>query len=400
MARSFCVIIPAFNEHHWIPHTIHSLQTAWESFLQRHAASKLYVVVVVNQPTDLDDPEVTQNNRATVSYLKSLDSPFVLSVVDKTDGLKHGVGEARALGASYAIKHEGLGPQDLLLSLDADTTVEKDYFNKLYQIDISSFSGFTLGFKHLLNSQVAYDGITIYELYLRYMKWGLSYAGSMFDFYTIGSCLGTNVHSYILSGGFAKRPATEDFHFLNKLRKFGPIAYYPDIEVSPSSRKSSRVFLGTGHFLSTYRQGENLSLVVPTLETFDALKQILDSFRNYFNNKHSHQDVLKSTSSTQFFLGHPILERVERLRMNSATAESFRKKLPSVLDGLQILRLLKYLSPSTTDVDGFLFACRRFLGLQDTQPHGLLLRFRERDLAWSKGLPAWWPWQRKSDAPA
>lgn len=60
--------------------------------------------------------------------------------------------------------------------------------------------------------------------------------------------------NYTKIGGMTPRSATEDFHFLNKLRRQGPIQYNTSTTVKPSSRQSERVTLGTGYFLTKSKQ--------------------------------------------------------------------------------------------------------------------------------------------------
>lgn len=373
------VVIPAFNESKWICHTIESLGKSMKTAGLQMA---VHVVVVVNNPLNFGE---TGDNVATLQELKKYIPCLPLAVLDHTPGLAHGVGEARNLGMLHAMKCFELGPEDLLLSLDADTLVAEDYFSHLSTMDTKNISAFTLGFEHDLGGDAF--GIALYECYLRYMKWNLTKCGSPFDFYTIGSSLGTTVKNYRLSGGFMKRPATEDYHLLNKLRKLGEVAYWPHIKVFPSARESSRVFLGTGHFLSHFdRNQQSFPLVMPDEKAFTVLKNILSSMRDMYENEQALSGYLAPyTAVSSHFEKHRIVSRLADLRKNSLTKASFLKKIPQVFDGLQTLRVLKILQGSTdVDVPSSLWRISRFLRLEgEPDPVSLLREFRRKDSEWS-----------------
>lgn len=189
-----------------------------------------------------------------------------------------------------------------------------------------------------------------------------------------------------------KRPATEDYHFLNKLRKYGPIDYWPEIKVFPSSRRSNRVFLGTGHFLSTYRQqpqGE-LPLFVPSPASFQFLSLTLRSVDDYFQNESSLKEHLENNPVIySFFVEHKVLTRLESLAKHSSDRKSFAKKALQVLDGLQTLRLLKAIDSHRATTSCLLAWVNDLLRTDEKidDPVALLSAFRHKDLEWSRCCP-------------
>lgn len=337
------------------------------------------VIVIVNQPQQICQSP-TENNLDTLNYLKQLTLPFLLIALDHTDGLKNGVGEARFKGADYAIESFDLSEQDLVVSLDADCTVHKDYFSALFKLYALPYAGFTLGFEHR-----SYDGILpkpmiIYELYLRYMKWGLSKARSPFDYYTIGSCLGTSVYYYKLSGGFPKKTGTEDFHFLNKLRKLGPIQHVPKTLVYPSSRISNRVHLGTGYFLGQYHNDQDLGITIPSCSDFGILGQVLKKLDDYYDHPSEVERWLRLHFEV-FFFKSQVFSKISTVAQHSKTRESYQKKLLQVFDGFQTLRLLKYLAmKNSRSLESLIKEVGHALETNICEPSSLLHKFKQRDL--------------------
>ncbi|MEZ4846198.1 MAG: hypothetical protein R2877_04395 [Bdellovibrionota bacterium] len=57
-------------------------------------------------------------------------------------------GVARKIGMSYAITKYLKRPDDLIVSLDADCTVDLNYIATLYQMDLKD-AAFTFYFEHL-----------------------------------------------------------------------------------------------------------------------------------------------------------------------------------------------------------------------------------------------------------
>lgn len=216
-----------------------------------------------------------KDNRLLIKNINDLKSMFSypIDVLDYTEpGLANGVGEARKIGMNYAISKYLKQPNDLIVSLDADCEVDLNYVSTLFQYDLKG-SAFTLFFQHSLNS----EAIVYYELYLRYLRWVHVLADSPFSHYSVGSCLGTNVKNYSKCGGMPPKSATEDFHFLNKLRKQGKIEYCTTTSVTPSSRLSERVTLGTGYFLSKSKPNFDHAfskLVIPHPDDVEKLKKI------------------------------------------------------------------------------------------------------------------------------
>ena len=164
------VVIPALAEYPAILETLHSLSRNAPEALRR----TLVVCVVNNRARPHSPEEEIGNHGKTMALLEGLrrgetvegndpvqqrridgilNSPMRLAYVDaSSDGLafpeKAGVGTARKIGMdlALAVMEPDMNGRSLLLSLDADTRVEPDYFqNKLAKIrGIGSVAGTTV----------------------------------------------------------------------------------------------------------------------------------------------------------------------------------------------------------------------------------------------------------------
>ncbi len=94
--------------------------------------------------------------------------------------------------------------------------------------------------------RVRQAAICRYEIFLRYWVLGLQFAQSPYAFHSIGSTIVTTDEGYLAVRGMNRREAGEDFYFLNKLAKAGPLRRIRETRVYPSGRLSARVPFGTG----------------------------------------------------------------------------------------------------------------------------------------------------------
>lgn len=293
-------------------------------------------MLVINQKNTTPTP----NNLETLQWLEQNKSnfPFEIEVLDHTQGLKNGVGEARHLGCLRALT-KLKSPEDLLVSLDADTCVEEPYIEKLSNKNLNG-AGFVLNFEHRPQN----PEIKRYETYLKTMAQKLHQAGSPFGFVTLGSALGTSKKYYELSGGFPKKDATEDFHFLNKLRKYGEIESWMDITVHPSSRTETRVYLGTGFFMKNAQESLEQAthkLLQPMDSDFERLQNLLNQIRNFYETNELNVTAFPTSIST--WLTQDIQPKLQKGKNNSRSNESYQKKLPQLFDAMDTWRLLKSL---------------------------------------------------------
>jgi len=334
-------VIPVYREQLYIEKTLRSIAKSID-FASDTLPSPI-IILVVNNPQNISQKHRLENQQH-IRYLQDAKSMLGMdyTVLDETaPGLQYGVGQARKIGMEYATAKFKLKALDRLVCLDADTTVSLNYVTALYSSEVSS-DGFVLCFEH----PVHHEPMILYELYLRYLSNGLKLANSPFDFIAIGSAMGCTVRGYQKAGGMPSKSATEDFHFLNKLRKIGPIEMIPHSKVFPSDRLESKTSLGTGTFLK--KSKANLSqafqaLMIPAPKDFLRLKHALQGI-SFFYNKDSLLSIFESIqdlTTFQHLHERGLTEKIFKIKATTTSEKTYQHRLMEVIDGLETMRLLR-----------------------------------------------------------
>ncbi len=302
---SRAVVIPALAERDSLFTTLADLARQPHQEL----SETLVLVVVNNRRPPLEDPEAVRNNRETLEILESLirggkpgpggavpgkaaegpvpsaadpaegdaslrlaeslevirRSPLRLACLDASSpGCeipdKDGVGLARKLGLDRALalldpdRAEG----GALVCLDADTRVDGCYLSAVGGFfDREEAPAAVIDFTHQeAGDPVLRRAILRYEIFLRAYVLGLRWAGSPYAFHTVGSTIACTGAAYAAVRGMSRRRAGEDFYFLNKLAKTGPVGRIGGTTVRPSPRPSLRVPFGTGRRMALVLSGE------------------------------------------------------------------------------------------------------------------------------------------------
>jgi glycosyltransferase involved in cell wall biosynthesis len=256
---AIAVVMPVYAEAEFIEPVLASLKTAREDIL---------ILAVVNHPPDVSTDEL-ENNRRVLSKLQQYNIAYI-----DAGPLNHGVGEARKLGMDSVLPH--LTPDGIICCLDGDSPVEKNYFAAIEQAFAvnPNCAGGVVAFRHSAsNDPQINQAIIDYELWLRYYVYALKAAGSPYAFFMIGSTIITRATAYVKAGGMRKRPAAEDFYFLQALSKVGPIISINTTTVYPSPRPSPRVPFGTGRKVGEVLAGSEITLYNPAI--FTHLKALL-----------------------------------------------------------------------------------------------------------------------------
>ena len=118
-----------------------------------------------------------------------------------------------------------------------------------------------INFKHQKNIDPMIEkSIKEYEQFLLQTAQDLKNTGSPYGYVSLGSCMTCTASGYIAVGGMNKMKATEDFYFLQELTKhFESMNIIDNQLVYPSSRISSRVYLGTGYRMGKIAEGSNIN---------------------------------------------------------------------------------------------------------------------------------------------
>ncbi len=291
-----------------------------------------------------------------------------LEMPDKSGG----VGFARKIGLDLALTlfdYESTG-MPLLLSLDADTLVARNYVGAVRQYFkkekvLTAVVNYAHGEASDRGEQAA---ICCYEIFLRYYVLGLLFAKSSYAFHSIGSTMVCTAEVYAAVRGMNKRKAGEDFYFLNKLAKLGPVGTVMTTSVHPASRQSDRVPFGTGKRISRFITGDHNEYMVYDPSIFLVVKDWLAVLASW-------DDTNERTPLSQAKSIHPCLEKYlgelrfdeiwRRLKTNSGSAATLRKHLLCWFDGFRTLKLINYLSRTVMPPVDMFDAVERMVSIMD-----------------------------------
>ncbi len=285
------VIIPVYNENDHIALTLSSIKRAMKRSLE-----PVKTVLVINEPPTAP-ASARSANQLLLESLRNNDGKydgglavgcelFFIDLTDKEIPQKFcNVGNARKAGFDGVIAaSDGKVTDDdlLLFSLDADTLISGDYFEKafIWAKDQPAAAGAVFHFEHRFESGVpAVDQAAMqYEIYLRDYAWKLKTTTTPYAFWTIGSAFFARMSSYIACGGMRRNPAGEDFYFLQALSKVGSVGVVPETCVYPSGRVSDRVPFGTGPAIQQTLDGKAIKLYNP--KCFEILKDFFSNVDN------------------------------------------------------------------------------------------------------------------------
>jgi hypothetical protein len=275
---------------------------------------------------------------------------FPLTVIDcssKNKGWtkrKNGVGHARKTLFDYIMKHAVA--KDVLISLDADTTFESDYFSNIRNMfyRFPKHSGLISPYYHQLTGEKNIDrAILRYEIYLRCYMLNLSAIGSPYNFTALGSAIAVSVAALNAIGGITPFSSGEDFYLAQKLRKYAPLISSSQSLVFPSARLSDRVPFGTGPALYKGLTNNWNAYPVYTPKDFEPLRQTFMLFPTLFKYDCATpiDDFLRIKFGTQHVW--------QPLRNNFKTEQHFINACHQKIDGLRTLQFLHSLNRKNND---------------------------------------------------
>lgn len=268
--------------------------------------TNILVILLVNEAQDTIE-EYREDNKLLLKILEARFKQNIITgnsnwklytehqidwlVIDHTDSWsfarKQGVGLARkTLGdIGIILKSHGVLKTNWMHQTDGDARIPENFFTQIHSIpDLHNFSAVVHTFSHipadedLAEDSVSWRALMHYEIWLRYYKLGLAYAGSPYAFFTIGSLISFNLEIYAQARGFPKKNAAEDFYFLNKMNKLAPVYSLKNQAIKLVNRPSNRVPFGTGRGTQDYvqklTQGEDILTYHPSI--FSVLKILLD----------------------------------------------------------------------------------------------------------------------------
>ncbi|MBN4072006.1 hypothetical protein JYT83_01160 [bacterium AH-315-F18] len=353
------VVIPALAERAYLPDTLTSLGANGAAALRR----TLVLCVVNNRALPHAEEEALADNQDTLILLDgyvhghgpTLPDGLRLAYVDasspgRTLPPKDGVGLARKIGLDWGLKilHRQGAHAPVLLSLDADTRVAPNYLDAVRaHFDPPDTWAGVIAYRHRAEgTPQEREAVMCYELYLRYHESGLKYARSPYAFHTIGSTMACTAKAYATVGGMNRKQAGEDFHFLQKLAKTGPVDTITSTTVYPSGRASWRVPFGTGARIRSITRGPRTTFEVYHPDTYGVLRGWLALVKRNLDASAEtilHQALASSPPLHAYLQACRFAETWEKLRSHSPGQEQLIAQFHRWFDGLKTLRLIHHL---------------------------------------------------------
>ena len=367
------VVIPAYAEREMLFSTLASIAQNEPSSLESS-----FILCVINNKSDSPSAVVT-NNLDTMNYLEALVRKKSLRRLGSDDGLNHilqllaetklklgyinassegyeipqnvgGVGMARKIGMDAALQllRNGSAERNLILSLDADTLVQKNYLSVIKKYFTQKVKTAIISYEHQM--PVNYEekaAICCYEIFLRYWVLGLKYAKSPWAFHSIGSTIITSTEAYVEVRGMNKREAGEDFYFLSKLAKIGEIDYIKETCVYPSARPSTRVPFGTGSRVQRFLSGKLQEYLLYDPQIFVILADWLELMKNAYN--YGEYEILMKAERihpklTTFLENCGFAAVWSKIRQNVKNEKTLISHFNDWFDGFKTLKLINYLT--------------------------------------------------------
>ncbi|MDX1434044.1 MAG: hypothetical protein R3286_16500 [Gammaproteobacteria bacterium] len=366
----------------------------------RRPRAAVEILVVVNA-SECDGEAIRARNRATVEALRAwqarFDAPRMRLRVLEFPSLpaRHaGVGLARKLGMDDALARlAAAGNTDgIIASLDADCACDADYLVALeahFQSHPDS-RACTVYFEHDVDGPLEpelYRAMTHYELFLRYYRHGLRFAGFPHDLYTLGSCMAVRADAYARHGGMNRRRAGEDFYFLNKLMAIGAVSENRATRVRPGVRASERTPFGTGRALAERLSDAREAWLAYAPEVFADLAALVSRIDAWYDVAPGRwqPDTAFSPTMVEFLAAQDLRARHAEIRSNCASRASFKKRFFHWLDAFRALKFVHHASRHAYPRQPLESACRKLLAWQGERAPAharqLLEVFRRRDRA-------------------
>lgn len=349
---SAIVIIPVLNDRD-IFKTLDSLASCTP--VKGHAG----IIVIINHGENCC-PEIKDANIALAEELTAY-----VSVIQQKSTFLHiqiikafdlpakfaGVGLARKIAMDVAVDFfYRMGEyENPVISLDADTLVEKNYLNAVIAcFQESQVAGISIAYAHRLDEPgcrgAVRDAMVKYELYLRYYQLALAYTGHPHVHHCIGSAFAVRAKDYVAQGGMNRRQAGEDFYFLQKLISTGRYASPDTTRVYPSPRFSERTPFGTGQ---SVRQIVENGGVYPVYH-FEAFRQLKNFFSDMICCYKADKQVIFDYTARQseglknFLEEIKAEEMIQEVNANCASEKQFLKRFYDHFNAFRVLKYLNY----------------------------------------------------------
>jgi hypothetical protein len=343
------VVVPAYNER--------GIIRMLDSLLQcREPECTVEVIIVINAPDNASSENLENNLLAykeVESWKKNNNCFFRLYffIVPQYSVSGWGVGLARKTGMDEAVRrfNEINKPGGVILNLDADCTVERNYFEAVSSelLEKTDRTACSIYFEHPVAGDYPANilrGITLYELHLRYYYQALAFTGFPYVYHTVGSSLAVKALQYIKVGGMNRRQAGEDFYFIQKLVPSGGYFSLNLTTVYPSPRISDRVPFGTGASMGKLESENSSDLLTYNPDAFTELKSLFSITDKIYESSEPDLLVIYSTipQALKLFLNEQEwIEKMQEVKNNTSNIVSFKKRF---FDWFNMFKVVKYLN--------------------------------------------------------
>ena len=355
LASAVHIAIPAMDECEWLPRTMACLEA-------QETEVPFDVQICVNQPESWwqkeDRRRLCEENAKLLRWLAEyrMRAPFPVEVIDCSSpgrgwqGKHSGVGWARKTLFDRIMGRYPDG--DLLVSLDADTTITSGYIESVAcnMASHREWVALSVPYYHRLTGDERADRAVLrYEIYLRSYALNLLAIGSPYAFTAVGSAIVARVGALRKIGGITPVSSGEDFYLLQKLRKMGEVGTWNAECVYPAARFSDRVPFGTGPAMLRGAVGDWESYPIYDWRSF---AKIGDTYRQL---DRLYEEEIDNDFIRFLRMQFKCVDLWGPLRKNSRTLAQFRHSFHEKADGLRILQFLRYeraqmqtLSPTLT----------------------------------------------------
>ncbi|MBL4593668.1 MAG: glycosyltransferase [Flavobacteriales bacterium] len=338
------VVIPCCNE----PDLISSLKSLVDCEQPTCSAE---VIIVVNASENAEESVLNQNKRTINDAVewgsKYQDNHVTFYFIEENNlSKKHaGVGLARKIGMDEAVRRFDAvnNHQGIIACFDADALCEPSYLVELEKHfkKHPKSPACSIHFEHPIEgnefSSAIYNGITQYELHLRYYKNGLAYAGLPYAFHTIGSSMAVRSEAYQKQNGMNKRKAGEDFYFLQKLIPLGNFTEMKTTKIIPSPRVSNRVPFGTGKAMQSWLDDEKQELMSYNPKSFIDLKMFCEAVPELYNDKNVIPKTIQAFLDTIDFE-----ENLANIKKNSKSQQHFVEIFFKWFNAFKVLKYMHF----------------------------------------------------------
>ncbi|MDL2322386.1 glycosyltransferase family 2 protein [Bacteroidales bacterium OttesenSCG-928-A17] len=346
------VVIPCYKE----PNIQGTLQSIFDC---EDCNFPVEIILLINSYKKNSETTVNLNR---ISYREALDfagqnnkENFYLSpyLVEDLPGHQTGAGLPRKLGMDKAISHFSGNKNGIIVSLDADCLVEKNYLSEIYKAFkkyrlLSATIEFHHPVDHLKPSDPLRKAMESYEKYLRYYRASLEFCGYPYAYFTIGSAFAVTADAYLKVGGMGKQQSGEDFYFLQKIFPLGRTRFIDTTCVYPAARTSDRIPFGTGPALAQMLNENQTEKYTYQFRAFEELKLLFDKIDGFFQS--SPEEIRKQTENLPIYMlsflnANNFYEKIEEINRHTANKESFRKRFFAYFTAFRILKYLNSVHP-------------------------------------------------------